>query len=156
MSYGVRWSGRRSPIRQLRVRLTGSHPADDKHFRAPRLSDARSASLDTAQGGAGRKLATSLQRRAPACIAEIPAAGPGGVRASLLRLAGCARLTSSAGQATRGGAAHRALTLPLDHLVGADQWPCPTNSKLSSCCVFWAFFFHSIRHQYVPNVGPRA
>ncbi|TXM71102.1 hypothetical protein FV229_00005, partial [Methylobacterium sp. WL120] len=42
--------------------------------------------------------------------------------ASLLRLAGCARQTSSAGQATRGGAAHRALTLPLDHLVGADQF----------------------------------
>ncbi|MDH6638540.1 UNVERIFIED_ORG: hypothetical protein M2438_003715 [Methylobacterium sp. SuP10 SLI 274] len=75
------------------------------------------------QGGADRdrRLEASLQRRAPTCIAGIPAAGTRGVRASVLRLAGCARPTNSTGQATRGGAAYRALTLPLDHSVEADQ-----------------------------------
>jgi len=75
------------------------------------------------QGGADRdrKLEASLQHCAPTCIAGIPAPGTGGVRASVLRLAVCARPTSSAGQATRGGAAYRALTLPLDHRVGADH-----------------------------------
>ncbi|WP_162239264.1 P27 family phage terminase small subunit, partial [Methylobacterium sp. Leaf100] len=42
--------------------------------------------------------------------------------------AGCARPTSSAGQATRGGAANRALTLSSDHLVGADHDTVETNT----------------------------
>ncbi len=46
---------------------------------------------------------------------------PRGVRASLHRLAGCARPTGCVDQATHGGAAHRTLTLLLDHLVGADH-----------------------------------
>ncbi|WP_338103546.1 universal stress protein [Methylorubrum populi] len=36
-------------------------------------------------------------------------------------MAGCAHPTGSAGQATRGAKANRALTLCLDHPVGADQ-----------------------------------
>lgn len=75
------------------------------------------------QGGTDRhrKLETSLQHCPPPRIDRIPPAGPGGVRASLHRLAVCACPTSSAGHATRGGAANRALTSKSDHLVGADQ-----------------------------------
>lgn len=35
------------------TRLCRAHPADVEHLRAPRLSGARTASLDTAQGAAG-------------------------------------------------------------------------------------------------------
>ncbi len=73
-----------------------------------------------AQGGTDRdrELETTLQRCPPPRVARIPSASPGGVRASLYRLAGCARPTGCADQATHGGATHRTLTSLLDHLVG--------------------------------------
>lgn len=77
----------------------------------------------TYSGSAGRhrKLATSLQHRAPACPFRISVAGTRGVHASLRRLANCARPTNFAGQAPCGEAANHAQTSPSDYLVGADH-----------------------------------
>jgi len=65
-----------------------------------------------------RELETTLQHRPPPRVARIPPTRPGGVHASLHRLAGCARPSGSADQATYGGAAYRTLALISDHLVG--------------------------------------
>jgi transposase InsO family protein len=46
-----------------------------------------------------RELATSLQHCPAACLDRLPGSGPGGVRASARRMAGCATPTSSAGHA---------------------------------------------------------
>src|SRR5829696_6203914 len=51
----------------------------------------------------------------------VPAAGSGGVRARLGRLAACAHPTSSAGQAARGEKANAELTSNPDHPMGADH-----------------------------------
>src|SRR5829696_2585414 len=48
----------------------------------------------------------------------VPAAGSGGVRARLGRLAACAHPTSSAGQAARGEKANAELTSNPDHPMG--------------------------------------
>src|SRR5829696_1172030 len=68
-----------------------------------------------------RELATALQQRAASCFSGLPAAGSGGVRARLGRLAACAHPTSSAGQAARGEKANAELTSNPDHPMGADQ-----------------------------------
>ena len=49
-----------------------------------------------------RELAPALQCRSAACLARLPGSGPGGVRASTRRMAGCATPTSSAGHAPAG------------------------------------------------------
>src|SRR4051794_19347708 len=89
---------------------------------APRRA-ARRGDLLLAPGGTGdhRELETSLQQRQAARLARLPPSCPGGVRASLRRLAGCATPASCAGQATGGAKAHHALTSNPDHTVGADQ-----------------------------------
>ena len=56
-----------------------------------------------------RKLATALQFYPAACVSGLPTAGPGGVRARLRGLAGCAHPTSSAGQAPRSATTNHAL-----------------------------------------------
>ena len=91
-------------------------------FNARLRDELLNGEISTPQGGAGRdrKLeapATTIAHMHPG----IPAARSGGVHPSLLRLASCARPTSSAGQATRGGAAYRALTLHLGPPRGGDQ-----------------------------------
>src|SRR5439155_415703 len=68
-----------------------------------------------------RKLASSLQHRAAACLDRLPGSGTGGVRASTRRMAGCAIPTSSAGHAPAGAKADPKLTFHPDHLVGAGQ-----------------------------------
>ena len=77
-----------------------------------------------------RELETSLQRGAPARLPRLSAASPGGVRAYLRRLAGCARPISSAGQATHRAKADRALTSNPDHPMGADQYFAGTITNL--------------------------
>ena len=68
-----------------------------------------------------RELATSLQHGPPACFSGLPATGPGGVRASLRRMAGCATPTGSAGHAPGGAQTDHELTFKPDHPRGADQ-----------------------------------
>src|ERR671916_2263482 len=68
-----------------------------------------------------RELATSLQHGPPACLSGLPATGPGGVRASLRRMAGCATPTGSAGHAPGGAQTDHELTFKPDHPRGADQ-----------------------------------
>jgi hypothetical protein len=59
---------------------------------------------------------------APACLVGLlPAAGPGGVRASLRRIAGCATPTRSAGHALGSAQTDRELTFNPDHPTGADH-----------------------------------
>ena len=90
------------------------------------------ARSSTHSGNAGRhrKLATSLQRRAPACLFGIPAAGQR--RCSMPAFsawpAALARPTPHRPSYPWRERTHRALTLPLDHLVGADQG-CPWISE---------------------------
>ncbi len=62
-----------------------------------------------------RKLATTLQYRAAACVSGLPPPGSGGVRAHLRRLASCA------GQAPRSTQTNDELTVTPDHPMGADQ-----------------------------------
>src|SRR5204863_9958153 len=66
-----------------------------------------------------RELATSLQYGSPACLDRLPRAGPGSVRASPRRMAGCATPTRSAGHAPAGATADTKLTFQPDHPVGA-------------------------------------
>ena len=68
-----------------------------------------------------RELEAALQQRAPACLIGLPTAGPGGVRARLRGLAGCAIPTSFAGQAPAGAAPNPELTFTPDHTIGADH-----------------------------------
>src|ERR687897_321629 len=68
-----------------------------------------------------RELATSRQHGPPACFSGLPATGPGGVRASLRRMAGCATPTGSAGHAPGGAQTDHELTFKPDHPRGADQ-----------------------------------
>src|SRR5204862_1859847 len=70
-----------------------------------------------------RKLASSLQHRAAACLDRLPGSGTGGVRASTRRMAGCAIPTSSAGHAPAGAKTDPKLTFDPDHLVGAGHFP---------------------------------
>ena len=76
-----------------------------------------------AQGGTDRdrELETPLQHGPAARIIGLPTASSGGVHACLHGLA------RRFGQAARGGAANRALTLNLGHPVGADQCACCRN-----------------------------
>lgn len=76
-----------------------------------------------AAGGADpdRELEETLQRGSAARLPGLPSAGPEGVRARPDRLAGCARPTGSAGQATRGGQAPGPLTFHSGHPMGADH-----------------------------------
>src|SRR5437762_4500059 len=69
-----------------------------------------------------RKLASSLQHRAAACLDRLPGSGTGGVRASTRRMAGCAIPTSSAGHAPAGAKTDPKLTFDPDHLVGAGHY----------------------------------
>src|SRR3712207_5887595 len=68
-----------------------------------------------------RELETSLQCPAPPCLARLPPAGSGGVRARLCCMAGCAHPTSSAGHALGGAQANPELTFNPDHQLGADH-----------------------------------
>src|SRR3954447_5071740 len=68
-----------------------------------------------------RKLATALQYSPAACVSGLPTAGPGGVRARLRGLAGCAHPTSFAGQKPRSAKTNPALTFTPDHPMGADH-----------------------------------
>src|SRR5437016_181619 len=68
-----------------------------------------------------RELATALQYGQAACLDRLPGSGPGGVRASARRMAGCATPTNSAGHAPAGAATNPKLTSKLDHQAGADQ-----------------------------------
>jgi hypothetical protein len=68
-----------------------------------------------------RELAAALQHQASACLTGLQAAGPGGIRASLRRPAGCAIPTGSAGQAHASAQTNPELTFNPDHPVGADQ-----------------------------------
>jgi len=52
----------------------------------------------------------------------LPRAGPGGVRTSARRMAGCATPTSSAGHAPAGAKTDPKLTFDPDHHSGAGQW----------------------------------
>ena len=92
----------------------------------------------TLQGGADRhrKLAAPLQHRPPARLAGLPAAGSGGVRASLRRMAGCATPTSSAGHAPAGATANHELTFHPDHPMGADHAApnCSNGTRTQALC----------------------
>ena len=68
-----------------------------------------------------RELEAALQQRAPACLIGLPTAGPGGVRARLRGLAGCAHPTGAASQALAGAPPNPELTFKPDHPTGADQ-----------------------------------
>src|ERR671911_2658440 len=68
-----------------------------------------------------RELATSRQHGPPACFSGLLATGPGGVRASLRRMAGCATPTGSAGHAPGGAQTDHELTFKPDHPRGADH-----------------------------------
>src|SRR5204862_3861652 len=67
------------------------------------------------------ELAAALQHCPAACLDRLPGSGPGGVRASARRMAGCAIPTSSAGHAPAGAKANPKLTFKPDHQAGADQ-----------------------------------
>ena len=62
-----------------------------------------------------RKLATALQYSPAACVSGLPTAGPGGVRARLRGLAGCA------GQALASVQTNHELTFKPNHPMGADH-----------------------------------
>ena len=64
-----------------------------------------------------RKLAASLQHRPPACLSRLQATRTGGLRAGIIRVAGCATPTGSAGHA--GVTASSQLTFHLDHSMQA-------------------------------------
>ena len=81
-----------------------------------------------------RELATSLQRRAPPCLAGLPATSAGGVRASPRRMAGCAHPTGSAGQAPGGAKTNPELTFNPDHPMGADHTPSVGSDAACSVC----------------------
>ena len=68
-----------------------------------------------------RKLAASLQHNPPTRLSGLPPPSPGGVRAGLRGLAGCAHPTSFAGQKPRSAKTNPALTFTPDHTIGADQ-----------------------------------
>jgi hypothetical protein len=78
-------------------------------------------SIGVTEVSCDRKLATALQYSPAACVSGLPTAGPGGVRARLRGLAGCAIPTSVAGQAPAGAAPNPELTFTPDHPTGADQ-----------------------------------
>src|ERR1700726_5209153 len=68
-----------------------------------------------------RELASALQHCPAACLDRLPGSGPGGVRASARRMAGCATPPSSAGHASAGAKTRPKLTFKPDHQSGADQ-----------------------------------
>ena len=107
-----------SKLRQVDVLVAQGTPVAD----AVRAIGVTEVSCD-------RKLATALQQRAPACLIGLPTAGPGGVRARLRGLAGCAHPTSFAGQKPRSAKTNPALTFTPDHPMGADQ-PVDANSAI--------------------------
>jgi len=78
-------------------------------------------SIGVTEVSCDRKLATALQYSPAACVSGLPTAGPGGVRARLRGLAGCAIPTSFAGQKPRSAKTNPALTFTPDHTIGADQ-----------------------------------
>ena len=78
-------------------------------------------SIGVTEVSCDRKLATALQYSPAACVSGLPTAGPGGVRARLRGLAGCAIPTSFAGQKPRSAKTNPALTFTPDHPMGADQ-----------------------------------
>ena len=80
-------------------------------------------SIGVTEVSCDRKLATALQYSPAAGVSGLPTAGPGGVRARLRGLAGCAIPTSFAGQKPRSAKTNPALTFTPDHTIGADQWP---------------------------------
>jgi hypothetical protein len=88
---------------------------------AGRASERRG--LRRTEGGTDhhRELAPTLRHDASTGRARLQAAGLGGLRASIDRLAGCACPTTFAGQATRGAEANPARIWNLDHRVGADH-----------------------------------
>src|SRR6185436_2867835 len=63
----------------------------------------------------------ALQYSPAAGVSGLPTAGPGGVRARLRGLAGCAIPTSFAGQKPRSAKTNPALTFTPDHTIGADH-----------------------------------
>ena len=65
--------------------------------------------------------ASQLQCRSTTCIAGLPTAGAGGVRARARRVAVCAHSNRSDGHAPAGAETAAKLTLQLDHSMGADQ-----------------------------------
>ena len=79
-------------------------------------------SIGVTEVSCDRKLATALQYSPAACVSGLPTAGPGGVRARLRGLAGCAIPTSFAGQKPRSAKTNPALTFTPDHTIGADQY----------------------------------
>src|SRR3954447_17509246 len=78
-------------------------------------------SIGVTEVSCDRKLATALQYSPAACVSGLPTAGPGGVRARLRGLAGCAHPTSFAGQKPRSAKTNPALTFTPDHPMGADH-----------------------------------
>ena len=78
-------------------------------------------SIGVTEVSCDRKLATALQYSPAAGVSGLPTAGPGGVRARLRGLAGCAIPTSFAGQKPRSAKTNPALTFTPDHTIGADH-----------------------------------
>ena len=78
-------------------------------------------SIGVTEVSCDRKLARALQYNPATCVSGLPTAGPGGVRARLRGLAGCAHPTSFAGQEPRSAKTNPALTFTPDHPTGADH-----------------------------------
>ena len=94
--------------------------------RPPSGRTARRRDLLQPEGGADcdRELAPSLQHNPPTRFPGLSATSPGGVRATLHRMASCAHPACFAGHATRGAKADHELTFRPDHSVGADHPSC--------------------------------
>src|SRR5215207_7075000 len=76
-------------------------------------------SIGVTEVGHHRELATALQYSPAACLPELPAAGSGGIRASLRRPAGPATPAGPAGQALASATTNLELTFNPDHPMEA-------------------------------------
>jgi hypothetical protein len=99
-------------------------------------------SIGVTEVSCDRKLATALQYSPAACVSGLPTAGPGGVRARLRGLAGCAHPTSFAGQKPRSAKTNPALTVTPDHTSGSFAvrfgiCVIPLSGCASGACACW-------------------